>query len=385
MKDTILVFTANIDKWGAERSVASMCSGLISNGYNVLVIIPRVGPIIEIFKEYGINYIVHNFPMAIGTLFDRNISFFRAVARTRHIIPDYIRMLWQLFSLKKKLKRKGIVPIAAYSASLTIDFGVRFALLCNIKHIQHIRENLDAFGYKLKYGYKNGINKISKTSCLIICTCNAVRDRYANDFKNNELRVVNNGVKNKKDLPEKEIIGKLNIIQTARLMKDKNILDSIKAVEIIVSTGRTEIHLDIYGLGNQEKFLKKYVEDHNLSSYITFRGFCDNIDYSKYNIGLMTSIYEAFSRSVLEYMNNGLVAIASNTGGNVEQIQDGETGLLYNLNHPDSLACAISKLYDDKYLIHRLALAGREYFIKHFTQEAYIDKITNLIISKING
>lgn len=385
MRNTILVFTANVDKWGAERSVASMCSGLKSNGYNVLVIIPRNGPIVDILNDNGIEYMVHSFPMAIGTLFDTNISFLRAIARTRYIVPDYIRMQWELFSLKKKLQKRRIVPIAVYSASLTIDFGVRFALLCNIKHIQHIRENLDAFGYKLKYGYKNVIKKISKASCLIICTCNAVKDRYANDFKNNELCVVNNGVKNKQNLPIKEIIGKLNIIQTARLMKDKNILDSIKAVEIVSSTGRTKIHLDIYGLGDQELLLKKYVEDHNLSSYITFKGFCDNIDYSKYNVGLMTSIYEAFSRSVLEYMNNGLVAIASNTGGNIEQIQDGETGLLYSLNHPDTLACAISKLYDDEDLINRLALAGREYFIKHFTQEVYIKKITSLITSKING
>lgn len=385
MKDTILVFTANVDKWGAERSVASMCAGLISKGYNVLVIIPRNGPVVDIFKEYGIDYIVHYFPMAIGTLFERNVCFIRAVARLRHIVPDYIRMQWQLISLRKILVRKGVVPIAIYSASLTIDFGVRFALLCNIKHIQHIRENLDAFGYKLKYGYKNGIKKISKASCLIICTCNAVRDRYATDLKNNKLCVVYNGVKNIDNIPDKEIIGKIRLIQTARLMKDKNILDSIKAIEILVSSGRTKIHLDIYGLGDQEMFLKRYVEEHNLSPYITFKGFCDNIDYSKYNVGLMTSIYEAFSRSVLEYMNNGLVVIASNTGGNLEQIQDGETGLLYSLNNPDSLAHDLLKLYDDKDLINRLSWAGREYFIKHFTQEVYVNKITNLIISNVNG
>ena len=385
MKDTILVFTANVEKWGAERSVASMCAGLKSNGYNVLVVIPRIGPVVDIFKEYGIDYIVHYFPMAVGSLFDRNVCFFRSVVRLRHVIPDYIRMQWQLISLKKRLVNKRIFPIVIYSSSLTIDFGVRYALLNNIKHIQHIRENLDAFGYKLKYGYKNTFKKISKASCLIICTCNAVRDRYVADLKNNKLCVINNGVQNKDNLPEKEIVGKLRLIQTARLMKDKNVIDSIKAVEKVVSTGRTEIHLDIYGLGNQEIFLKKYVEDHNLSSYITFKGFCDNIDYSKYNVGLMTSIYEAFSRSVLEYMNNGLVAIASNTGGNVEQIQDGETGMLYRLNHPDSLACAISKLYDDKDLINRLACAGRNYFMKNFTQEVYIKKITNLIISSING
>lgn len=380
----ILVFIAHVDKWGAERSVISMCVGLNRSGYSTLVIIPRRGPIEELLTNNGIDYMVYKYPLSIGSLFDRKISFIRALARMRHIVPDYIRMHKQLFSLKHILENKGIIPVAVYSASLTIDFGARFALLCKVKHIQHIRENLNAFNYSLKYGYKNGMKIISKASSLIICTCNAVKRCYENDLPNDKMFVVYNGVTSKNDLLVKHTSNKLQMIQTARLMSDKNIIESIKAIEIVLATGRTELHLDIYGVGEQEEMLKKYVQEHQLCECITFKGFCEQIDYSNYNVGLMTSLYEAFARSVLEYMNNELVVLASNSGGNVEQIRNEDTGLLYKVNHPEDLAYAICKLYDDVNLRERLAIAGREYFLSHFTQDAFVKNITKLIVSHIN-
>ena len=103
--------------------------------------------------------------------------------------------------------------------------------------------------------------------------------------------------------------------------------------------------------------------------------------------GLMTSKYEAFARTTLDYMNNGLAVIASKSGGNVEQVNDNITGLLYDTCNAKSLAKTIIRLYDNQELIGELGKNGRKRFISEFTQDIYQQKILNvfqLILNRRN-
>ena len=101
----------------------------------------------------------------------------------------------------------------------------------------------------------------------------------------------------------------------------------------------------------------------------------------------MTSKYEAFARTTLDYMNNGLAVIASKSGGNVEQVNDNITGLLYDTCNAKSLAKTIIRLYDNQELIGELGKNGRKRFISEFTQDIYQQKILNvfqLILNRRN-
>ena len=145
--------------------------------------------------------------------------------------------------------------------------------------------------------------------------------------------------------------------------------------------------MDLYGYGPEENLYLKYIEENRLDKYVSIKGFADKIDFGNYNIGLMTSKYEAFARTTLDYMNNGLAVIASKSGGNVEQVNDNITGLLYDTCNAKSLAKTIIRLYDNQELIGELGKNGRKRFISEFTQDIYQQKILNvfqLILNRRN-
>lgn len=383
MQNAILVFTANVDKWGAERSITSMCAGLQSRGHKVLVIIPKHGPIHELLEAVNVEYMIFPYSTAIVGPSYYELPLWRRFVRKRYLFVGCFKYLLSLCRLKKILKERNINPIAVYSATITIDFGAHFAKYIKVPHIQHIRENLSAFGYRLRKGNEKGLRFIKKNSVAVICTCNAIRDYYQKSLYLESTYVVNNGVPSI-DLPQMEKSKDiLMLIQTTRLMSDKNVIESIKAVEQLVKSGCDKIQLDIYGVGEQEEDLKEYIETHNLSSYIEMKGFCDDINYFKYHVGLMTSVFEAFARSTIEYMNHGLAVVASNTGGNLEQIVDGETGFFYELNNPNDLARILRMLYENPLLTTKLGKAGKKRFDECFTQERYVKQITDIIIAKI--
>ncbi|MCX6141404.1 MAG: glycosyltransferase family 4 protein, partial [Candidatus Kapabacteria bacterium] len=73
------------------------------------------------------------------------------------------------------------------------------------------------------------------------------------------------------------------------------------------------------------------------------------------DVYMLTSRSETFSLALLMAMASGTCVIATNEGGNVEVIRDGENGLLVPGGDPDSLAEAMNQLGHDAGLRSRLA------------------------------
>lgn len=375
MIDYIIVFTRNIDKWGAERSTISLSKYLQDRGFNVIVIMHQKGPITDLLDEAGIRYLVHPFS---GWIYQG-----KRHPRKRHLLRIFVEEILSLVSLTVKLRTRGIKPIAVYSNTLTYGFGAMFAFMLKIVHVQHIRENLDAFDYHLMFGYRRSLGFINKVSSTIICTCNSIRQRYLDVFLPSKVHTIYNGVPPIDSLPPKKFTGKLQIVQVARFMEDKRVMDTLEAFKALKEGGYNDIHLDIYGKGEDEPKIKAFISDNHLQQMITLKGFVSKIDFSPYHVGLMTSLCEAFARSVLDYMNNGLAVIASNTGGNIEQVVDGQTGLLYDVKDPQMLAKAIVRVYDDRKFLQKLAVGSRKRFLANFTQEKYVSNAGKLIIDQI--
>lgn len=376
MNDYIIVFSRHIDNWGAERSTCSLCKGLIDKGYNVLVIIPSKEAIIDLLTDLKIPYLVYNF---YGWLYEG-----KRKPRFRHILKLSLKEFLGLYSLRRKIKQMGINPILVYSNTITFRYGIRFAKLCGIPHVQHIRENIDAFDYHFIYGYEKSM-KIINTSSAIMCTCDTIRNRYLPDLDAAKFCTVHNGVPPIELLPLKDFHQEtLEIVQVARFMDDKRVIDSLNAMKILIYEKKiNNIHLDIFGKGEEEDIYKNFISENNLNKYVSIKGFVSKIDFKPYHVGLMTSTFEAFSRSVLDYMNNGLTVIASRAGGNVEQVVDGETGLLYEVKNPYSLANAILVLNTDRDKLQIFACNSRKRYLDNFTQDRYVSKTNEIIIKSL--
>ena len=60
----ILFLSLHVGKWGAERSMCSLCASL-KNKYRVVVIITSHGSIEELLKSYNIEYYI--IPLIMGS------------------------------------------------------------------------------------------------------------------------------------------------------------------------------------------------------------------------------------------------------------------------------------------------------------------------------
>ena len=98
---------------------------------------------------------------------------------------------------------------------------------------------------------------------------------------------------------------------------------------------------------------------------------CDIVvDASRAGTGITGTIREAMTmrRSV----------IATDCGGNMELVVNGEVGLVVPPRDPKALATALTKLIEDPELRDRLGSAGRRRVVEHFSTEMRIDKLEAL-------
>jgi glycosyltransferase involved in cell wall biosynthesis len=87
------------------------------------------------------------------------------------------------------------------------------------------------------------------------------------------------------------------------------------------------------------------------------------------DIFVLPSLSEALSNSLMEAMACGCAAIASRVGGNVELVEDGETGLLFAPANAASLAGALTKLVSQPEARIRMAASGSKRIHTFFSRE----------------
>jgi glycosyltransferase involved in cell wall biosynthesis len=91
-------------------------------------------------------------------------------------------------------------------------------------------------------------------------------------------------------------------------------------------------------------------------------------------IVLPTLKREGLARAVLEAMAYGRPAIVSSTGGNPEQVADGESGYVVPPDNPEALAEAIIKLWNDPDKCERFGAEARRRIETIFNVEIGIEK-----------
>lgn len=94
---------------------------------------------------------------------------------------------------------------------------------------------------------------------------------------------------------------------------------------------------------------------------MAFAGEADNIPelLAQASMFVLPSLSEGVSLSLLEAMATGLPVVATRVGGNVEVVQDGQTGLLVPVRDASRLASAIIRLAGDPEYSRQIGAAGR--------------------------
>ena len=172
----------------------------------------------------------------------------------------------------------------------------------------------------------------------------------------------------------------LHIAFMARLDKQKNPLEFIRAVNIIKKKLPNErLKFTLAGCGELENECKKLIEHFHLTDVIDMPGWIvdKNTFYNSVDIICQPSNWEAFGLVFVEAAFFEIPSVSRNIEGIPEVILDNETGLLYEGGEAELSEKLISLIHDKK-KISWLGLNAKEYVLKHFTKDIMVEKYSKL-------
>lgn len=140
-----------------------------------------------------------------------------------------------------------------------------------------------------------------------------------------------------------------------RLSKEKGIKTLLKATRLL----KNNLPLKIVGTGPLEIELRKQYPDAEFLGYKTGDELKRLISRAAFVI-VPSEWYENCSMVVLEAMAFGKPVIGSKIGGIPEQVEDGETGFLFDMENTHELADKMILLWSDKILRRRLGKNARK-------------------------
>lgn len=141
-----------------------------------------------------------------------------------------------------------------------------------------------------------------------------------------------------------------NIVLIGRTSKGKGQDQAIEAARILRdSYNLTNFTLRIIGAvdGSYLNYLKILVSHHKLSKYIELIPFGNHVSHylSFADIGITTSLHEAFGRITVEYLKFGLITVGAACGGTSEILNEFESSYLYEPNCSSDLANKLSCIF----------------------------------------
>ena len=159
--------------------------------------------------------------------------------------------------------------------------------------------------------------------------------------------VADQALKNKLGLDEKRLIG---FIGSFYAYEGLDVL--LQAVSLIVQQA-PDIAVLLVGGGPQEENLKNQADDLKIEDKVVFVGRVPHDQVQSYYNLIDVLVYPRLSMRLtdlvtplkpLEAMAQGRLLAASDVGGHLELIEDGQTGILFESNNPESLANKVIEL-----------------------------------------
>ena len=147
------------------------------------------------------------------------------------------------------------------------------------------------------------------------------------------------------------------VLFAGRLSKEKGVKTLIEICKKLPH----DIHLIIIGDGPEVENIKKLESSQNNIHYLGSKNHQQTISLIKgSDVLVQPSFSEGISTTILESMACKTAIVASNVGGNLELIQDQESGILVEPTNPEMFCEKIIELISDKSLRNKLSTLSYE-------------------------
>lgn len=193
-------------------------------------------------------------------------------------------------------------------------------------------------------------------------------------MENSLSEPIDNTIENIRKTGENKII-----ISVGELNKNKNNIIILKALNKLRRQDKLCYHYLVCGEGPEIENLKKFTIDNHLSENVHFLGYRTDIMYLlKYSdIFVLSSFREGLSRSLMEAMALEKPCLASRIRGNIDLIQHGKGGFLFNPHDENELAYYMQQMLKKSNKINKMGQFNGEK-IKNFDLNIVIKKISQI-------
>jgi glycosyltransferase involved in cell wall biosynthesis len=361
-KLNILFLTYQGGMAGSTFSISFLAKGLADNGHKVFIGIREEMPIWDLTDYPGIERV----PMRIKGKFD-----FKNWREIKEVV------------LKNKIHI--INAQSSHDRYTSIFSNLFFGLNTKVVHTR--RQMPMSIGGALQNWLYN-----SKTAG-IVAVSNPVKAALVKlGIRDTHIKVIANGTpKEKYDNIDLSIVANLKkkfkieegdfvIGCISRPKEQEQILEALKLID-------QPVKLIFAGISNEERYTR-HIKDFPAKHEVFFEGNIDPREvlnyYKLFTIDILASTMEGLSQSLLEAMALGTPVIGTAFAGNLDLIQDGVNGLLFENGNVKQLAEKIEALRDNPVLRDKLIQNGKHTALETFSIEKTISNYEAYFLSLLS-
>ena len=311
---------------GVTNSVLRLLEYCKSQGHEVLVIAPES----EGAPAHYLGYKIKHVPsISMKKLIPVGVPSRVLEPLLEGFDPDVIHLASPIFLghyVTKIAKRLGIPTVSVYQtdiAGFARHYGLTIAHSSLWRWISHIHQNSDMTLAPSQWSCReledNGVKNVR------LWKRGVNLENFQPSRRDEELR------KNLSDNGRKTIVGYVGRLANEKRIDDLAILDSQPDIQIV-----------IVGIGPAESKLRKALP------HARFVGYQSGIELARFvasfDLFVHTGKHETFCQSIQEALASGVPVIGPNSGGPVDLIDHGKTGLLIDTAKPLDLLAAVEIL-----------------------------------------
>jgi phosphatidyl-myo-inositol dimannoside synthase len=177
-----------------------------------------------------------------------------------------------------------------------------------------------------------------------------------------------------------------------RIVEEKGVADLVHAVRLLRET-HPDVHALIVGEGQERAEMERLAAQAGVAASITFTGWVEPTDIPAYLraadifVGPSRTApdgwVEAQGLTFLEAMAAGLPVVATRTGGIVDYVIDGETGMLVPERAPEQIAEAVTRVLGDPEHARGMSIAAKDRVQRDLSREASAARFSRLFDSLV--
>lgn len=350
MKKKILFIITHLELGGAQKQLFSLIKNLDSDKYSLYLCAGDKG---RLKKEFT------------------NLSLLRV-----NLIPELVRRISPFDDLVAFAKlyffirenKFDIVHTHSPKASILGRWAARLAGVRNIVYTVHgwpFHDFLNPLSYYL-YLFLEKISAPITKKIIVVSSSDSREGIKKKVFSADKFVIIHYGLDiewvnriflKRKSCPSFEDL----IINISCLKPQKGLACFLDTAEIVRSR-RTDTRFSVIGNGPLYESVNREIEKRGLTGCLSLEGWMDDVSgfLSRASVLVITSLWEGLPLAVIEAAASGVPIVATDTGGVLDILEDGDNGIIVKRKNAKDIAAAILAIMNNYNNWHKKVIVARE-------------------------